>query len=69
MAKKQTRRTVSINRALFDEAKAHAGDAGVSLSQLCEDALIAMLRPHVPTVKLLAIESKLRRLQPIAKAA
>ena len=41
MAKKQTRRSVSLNRQVFDDAKAAAAAAGMSLSQYVEAALKA----------------------------
>lgn len=41
MAKKQTRRTVSINRAVFEAAKQEAAHRGVALSALVESALAA----------------------------
>ncbi len=39
MAKKQTRRSISVNRKLFESAKALAERKKVSLSQLTEDGL------------------------------
>lgn len=39
MAKKQTRRSVSVNRTLYELAKVHAEHAGVPLSQFTESAL------------------------------
>ena len=39
MAKKQTRRTISINRALFERVKLHAETTGTPMSQLTEGAL------------------------------
>lgn len=39
MAKKQTRRSISINRKLYELAKTHAEHSGVALAQLTENAL------------------------------
>jgi hypothetical protein len=39
VAKLQTRRTVSLNRQLFEDARRLAADLGTSLSQLTEAAL------------------------------
>jgi post-segregation antitoxin (ccd killing protein) len=39
MAKKQTRRTISVSRRAYDRARAFAAEKGVSLSQLTETAL------------------------------
>jgi predicted HicB family RNase H-like nuclease len=39
MAKKQTRRSVSLNRELFELAKATAAEQEVSLSEFTESAL------------------------------
>jgi len=43
MAKRQTRRTISINRALFERAKLHAQTVGMPLSQLTEIALCSAI--------------------------
>jgi hypothetical protein len=43
MAKKQTRRSISVNRQLFDQARSLAGEKKVALSQLTEDALRVVL--------------------------
>lgn len=47
MAKKQTRRSISINRALFEQAKAVAECSNVSLSQFTE----ASLRSYIAAAK------------------
>lgn len=39
MAKKQTRRSISVSKKTYDRARAFADDKGVSLSQLTEAAL------------------------------
>ena len=39
MAKVQTRRTISVSRDTFEDARAFAARSGVPLSQLCEHAL------------------------------
>jgi hypothetical protein len=39
MAKKQSRRTISINRALYERVKLHAQTTGTPMSQLTEVAL------------------------------
>jgi hypothetical protein len=39
MAKKQTRRTISVSRAMYDRAKTFSTEKGISLSQLTEVAL------------------------------
>ncbi len=39
MAKKQTRRSISVSRELYERAKAFATQKGVPLSQLTELAL------------------------------
>ncbi len=39
MAKRQTRRTISINRQLFDDAKTHAAGLGVPFAAFTEHAL------------------------------
>lgn len=43
MAKKQTRRTVSINRDVYIAAPAHSATVGRPLSQLVEDQLLAII--------------------------
>ena len=43
MAKKQTRRSISIGRARVDQAKLVAETIGASLSRFCEDALDAYI--------------------------
>lgn len=47
MAKVQTRRSVSLNRELYDEARDAADGAGVPLAQFVEHALRAVLSPPV----------------------
>lgn len=42
MAKKQTRRSISINRHLYEQAKLCAASAGIPLSQLVEKGLHAI---------------------------
>ena len=42
MAKKQTRRCVSLNRGAFDAAKQEAANRGVTLSALVEEGLAAI---------------------------
>ena len=42
MAKKQTRRTVSMNRAVFEAAKQEAANRGVTLANLVEAGLAAV---------------------------
>ena len=44
MAKKQSRRTISISRAAFERAKAFAKQRGVPLSQLAETALAIVIK-------------------------
>lgn len=39
MAKKQTRRSISVSKKTYDQARAFADDQGLSLSQLTETAL------------------------------
>lgn len=39
MAKKQTRRTVSLNRAVYDALKAAAAERGITLAQFVETAI------------------------------
>lgn len=43
MAKTQTRRTISVNRALFEEAKKVAEHGGTSLAHFTEKALRAAI--------------------------
>lgn len=45
MAKKQTRRSISVSRALFEQAKTAAELAGVSLSQYAEAGLRHQMSP------------------------
>lgn len=40
MAKKQTRRSISVNRKLYDLAKGQAARKGISLSAMTEQGLI-----------------------------
>jgi len=47
MAKKQTRRTVSLNRSVYAEAKQEAARRGVTLSALVEAGLSAIGVPVV----------------------
>ena len=42
MAKKQTRRCVSLNRGAFDAAKQEAANRGVTLAALVEEGLAAI---------------------------
>ena len=47
MAKKQTRRSISVNRGLYDRATEVAAAIGVPLSQLTEYGLRVVLeKPH-----------------------
>lgn len=48
MAKKQTRRSISVNRALFDQATEIAKGRGVPLSQLTEHGLRAIMATDSP---------------------
>lgn len=50
MAKKQTRRSVSLNRDLFEQAKSAADRAGVPLARFAEDALRAAIAGPPPVV-------------------
>lgn len=43
MAKKQTRRSISVSRSTYKNAKEHADRKGVSLSQMTEQALIVSM--------------------------
>lgn len=47
MAKKQSRRSISINRQLYEQAKTIAEGSGIPLAQLTENAL----RQHIATKK------------------
>lgn len=44
MAKKQTRRSISVSAVAFERAQAVAEKAGISLSKFTEAALDAMIR-------------------------
>lgn len=39
MAKKQTRKSVSLNRQFYDKLKARAEETGVPMSQIVEQAI------------------------------
>lgn len=49
MAKKQTRRTVSINRALYERLKLAAAARGEAMSQITEKAITAAIATTAPS--------------------
>lgn len=49
MAKKQTRRSVSVNRDRYDQLKAHAAATNIPMSQLVEDAITLVLTGAAPS--------------------
>jgi hypothetical protein len=69
MAKKQTRRSVSLNRANYEVAKQEAVRRGVTLSALVESALAAIGVPvvaHVQQTPELVRSIATRRAQSVA---
>ena len=74
MALKQTRRSVSLNRQLYDAATAVASERGVPLAQLVADALraagVKAPSTHIPVALVQrAIKARSRKRKVISGAA
>ncbi len=62
MANKQTRRSISINRQLYDAAKLYAEETGTALSKLTEAALrqvVPVLEPRMATPAILSAAGRI----------
>jgi hypothetical protein len=69
MAKKQSRRSISINRKLCEKAKEHAARLDIPLAQLTESALqhaMARLGGEVPATSAHAVDVTLRGVETAA---
>lgn len=51
MAKKQTRRSISVSRATYDRLKAFCESSGISMSQFVENRVGDVLNTDTPTVR------------------
>ena len=69
MAKKQSRRSVSLNKHAFDAGKAEADRRGVTFSALVETGLAAIgivIDPHPQQTPELVRESRARRAESLS---
>lgn len=62
MAKKQTRRSISLNRGLFEQAKEHANTRLISLSKFTEDAIRTAMSPGILAEQLTILRARVEAL-------